>query len=304
MAWYPGVTRMELQPESSQQSSISPTQFILHSIAAPWDEQRIYEYWRDSTNLESHFGLDYDGSLGQFLSTTTRADANYLANPRAVSLESASNLQHTDPWTFAQIKEIVDLGVWLNRMHGIPMKVPTSWDAPGMGYHRMFSQWSNGGTECPGDARAQQFHDIILPGIRAGGIGGDEMALAKFNQTNSVDTLMVSGEWLPLAFDGSSPILAGPKQLAGPTYVQLTFGPDTPIGSLVSGRFYLMNTDDITGESGYGDIGVMYAGAGVQFEHNYNVPAGKHLRFKAKVVTPNGADALLTHRVVTGDYVV
>ncbi|MBT2439024.1 hypothetical protein J7E93_02585 [Streptomyces sp. ISL-36] len=82
MAWYPGAIRMELQPESDSQASIRPTQLILHSIAAPWDERRMYEYWRDSTNLESHFGLDYDGSLGQFIGTGTKADANYRANLR------------------------------------------------------------------------------------------------------------------------------------------------------------------------------------------------------------------------------
>ncbi len=48
MAWYPAATRMELQPESDAQPAIRPTQFILHSIAAPWTARRMYEYWRDS----------------------------------------------------------------------------------------------------------------------------------------------------------------------------------------------------------------------------------------------------------------
>ena len=48
MAWYPGATKMELQPESDSQDAIRPTQLIMHSIAAPWDERRIYEYWRDA----------------------------------------------------------------------------------------------------------------------------------------------------------------------------------------------------------------------------------------------------------------
>ncbi len=48
MAWYPAATRMELQPESDAQPAIRPTQFILHSIAAPWTARRMYEYWRGS----------------------------------------------------------------------------------------------------------------------------------------------------------------------------------------------------------------------------------------------------------------
>ncbi|MCG6493448.1 N-acetylmuramoyl-L-alanine amidase [Kitasatospora sp. A2-31] len=176
MAWYPGAQKLELQPESDQQPAIRPTQLILHSIAAPWTPGRIYEYWRDSTNLESHFGLGYDGSLAQFIGTETRADANMHANLRAdgtgaVSLESASNLQHTDPWTDAQIATIIRLGVWLHQQHGIPLRVCRSATDPGFGYHRLFPDWSDGGTACPGDARVRQFHDVIMPGIIAAANG-------------------------------------------------------------------------------------------------------------------------------------
>jgi hypothetical protein len=176
MAWYEGAIKMELQPESDSQPAIRPTQFIMHSIAAPWDEKRIYEYWRDSTNLESHFGLDYDGSLGQFIGTETRADANYLANRRpdgtgAVSIETASNLKHTDPWTAEQIEALTRLGVWLHQHHGIPLRICRSHDDPGYGYHRLYPEWSNGGTECPGDARIAQFKQAVFPGIVARATG-------------------------------------------------------------------------------------------------------------------------------------
>ncbi|MFE5332961.1 glycoside hydrolase domain-containing protein [Embleya sp. NPDC056575] len=166
VTWCPFAERMELQPESDSQVAIRPTQFILHSIAAPWTPKRIYEYWRDSTNLESHFGLGFDGSLAQFIGTQTRADASAQANSRAISLESASNLQHTDPWTDAQVAMIIRLGVWLCQTHGIPARRPPTWDAPGIGYHRLFREWSTDGTACPGDARVRQFDEVILPGIQ------------------------------------------------------------------------------------------------------------------------------------------
>jgi hypothetical protein len=172
MAWYPGAQRLELQPESDAQPAIVPTQFILHSIAAPWTPQRTYEYWRDSTNLESHFGLGYDGSIAQFIGTQTRADANYLANRRAdgtgaVSLESASNDEHTDPWTDAQVETIIRLGVWLHQQHGIPLRVCRTASDPGYGYHRLHGDWAIGGTACPGDARVAQFKNVIFPAIVA-----------------------------------------------------------------------------------------------------------------------------------------
>ncbi len=172
MAWYPAARKMELQPESDSQAAIVPTQFIMHSIAAPWTKERIYEYWAESTNLESHFGQSYDGSIAQFIGTQTRADANYLANRRpdgtgAVSIETASNLQHTDPWTDAQIEGLISLGVWLHQRHDIPLRICRTADDPGYGYHRLHAAWSTGGTACPGDARVKQFRDVVFPGIVA-----------------------------------------------------------------------------------------------------------------------------------------
>ncbi|MBT2449487.1 N-acetylmuramoyl-L-alanine amidase [Streptomyces sp. ISL-43] len=174
MTWYPGAIRMELQPESDNQPAIRPTQFIVHSIAAPWDEKRLYAYWRDSTNLESHFGLDYDGSLGQYIGTQTRADANYKANLRpdgsgAVSIETASD--GDDPWTPEQIEELIKLGVWLHHTHGIPLHICQTADDPGYGYHRLHAAWAASGTDCPGDTRVQQFKKVVFPGIVARATG-------------------------------------------------------------------------------------------------------------------------------------
>lgn len=179
MAWYPGAQKMELQPESDAQPEIRPTQFLLHSICAPWTPKRTYEYWRDSTNLESHFGLGYDGSLGQYIGTETRADANYKANLRAdgtgaVSIETASDDEATDPWTPEQIEQLIRLGVWLHQEHGIPLRVCQTADDPGYGYHRLHEAWAVSGTNCPGDARVQQFKKVIFPGIVARATGAQE----------------------------------------------------------------------------------------------------------------------------------
>lgn len=179
MAWYPGAVKLELQPESDQQPAIRPTQFIFHSIAAPWTAQRTYEFWRDSTNLESHFGLGFRGDLAQYIGTQTRADANYRANLRAdgtgaISLESASNLEHTDPWTAEQIPKLIDVGAWAHQTHDIPLRICRSWDDPGFGYHSLHPEWSMGGTACPGAARIKQFKEIVFPGIVARANGSTE----------------------------------------------------------------------------------------------------------------------------------
>ncbi|WP_171113031.1 MULTISPECIES: LysM peptidoglycan-binding domain-containing protein [unclassified Streptomyces] len=172
MAWYKGATKMELLPEARQQSSIRPTQLIFHSIVAPWTPRRTYEFWRDSTNLESHFGLGYGGDLAQYLSTTTRADANAAANRRpdgtgAISVETASNTKASDPWTDEQLAELIALGAWAHRTHDIPVRICRSADAPGIGYHSLHRAWSTSGTACPGAARITQFRDVVVPGIAA-----------------------------------------------------------------------------------------------------------------------------------------
>lgn len=176
MAWYPGAVRMELQPESDSQPAIVPTQLIYHSISAPWTKERLYEYWREGTNLDSHFGQSYDGTLAQYIGTETRADANYLANRRpdgtgAVSVETASNDNHSDPWTDAQVEGLIRLGVWMHQRHGIPLRICRTASDPGYGYHRLHADWAVSGTACPGDARVAQFKNVIFPAIVARATG-------------------------------------------------------------------------------------------------------------------------------------
>lgn len=255
MAWCPFAQRLELQPESDAQPAIVPTQLILHSIAAPWTERRIYEYWRDSTNLESHFGLGYDGGLAQFIGTQTRADANASANRRsdgtgAVSIETASNLQHTDPWTDAQIRVLIDLGVWLHQAHGIPLRICRSWTDPGYGYHSLFPQWSTGGTACPGPARIRQFREVVFPGIVAAASGSPAPAPAQDPQPpaqpEEFDMPVISGELRP-GFDPIGNLIIPPSVPPG-RQMWLNIGADM---GAVQGRVDIY----VTG-SGWRNLGV------------------------------------------------
>jgi hypothetical protein len=151
-------------PENHQQSHINPTQFILHSIAAPWDENRIQQFWNErGIDVEAHFSVDYDGSMGQFLDTSVRADANVSANYRAISVESAANLSNSNKWTAAQVHSLVGLMVWAHHTHGIPARICRNETDPGFGYHRQFASWSGGGTACPGTARVAQFKSEVFP---------------------------------------------------------------------------------------------------------------------------------------------
>jgi len=192
MAWYPGAQKLELQPESDAQAAIRPTQLILHSIVANWTARRTYEFWRDSTNLESHFGIGYAvGDIAQYIGTETRADANAQANRRpdgtgAISVETASNSTATDPWNASQLEELIKLGVWAHQRHGVPLRICRSHSDPGFGYHSMFPQWSTSGTACPGPARIKQFRERVFPQIVARATGKEEVGMTPEQIYNAV----------------------------------------------------------------------------------------------------------------------
>lgn len=165
MALYPGAQKL-LLPENRFQAKINPTQFVAHSIIAPWTIRRTYEYWRDSTNLESHFGIDYTGAVGQYIDTGRRADANAYANNWALSVETASNTKGTDPWTDAQMESLLALMLWVHKTHKIPARMAPSYTTPGFGYHKLHRKWSMTGTDCPGVKRTAQFVNDLMPALR------------------------------------------------------------------------------------------------------------------------------------------
>lgn len=162
MALYPSAQKL-LLPESRTQRKITPKQFVAHSIIAPWTIRRTYEFWRDSTNLESHFGIDYSGAVGQYVDTGVRADANAYANNWALSVETASNDKGTDPWNDAQLESLVRLMLWVHRTHKIPVRLAPSYTEPGFGYHKLHRNWSMSGTACPGVKRTAQFRNELMP---------------------------------------------------------------------------------------------------------------------------------------------
>ncbi len=218
MTMYANATPF-LLPENNTQRKITPRIFIYHSIAAPWSVQRTYEYWRDSTNLESHFGVDYNGYIGQFMDTHVRADANAGANNFAISCETASNLEHTDPWNSRQLDSLIRLGIEAHQRDGIPLRIADRWDGNGFGIHRMFPEWSLGGTACPGDARASQFRNEIFPDIvrRNSGSSGNYVPFpgANFFRVGTVSPI-ITHMGQRLVQEGCSAYRVGPSPDWGP----------------------------------------------------------------------------------------
>lgn len=250
MAWYPRAKRLELQPESDAQASIRPTQLIAHSIVAAWTARRTFEFWRDSTNLESHFGIGYAArDIAQYIGTQTRADANAQANRRpdgtgAISVETASNSEASDPWNASQLEELIQLGVWAHQEHGVPLRICRTHDDPGFGYHSMFRQWSTSGTACPGKARIAQFLEVVFPAIVARATGktdptatrpaeGTEPMPEDLTESSDAHADVPAGTWTLLAMAADSALLQGPCQFTVTAYATVTGEP----GTRVDGRF-------------------------------------------------------------------
>ena len=188
MARYPSAVWRPL-PENSHQGNITPTQVILHTAVDAPGPTSLYPFFaRGDVSVESHFFVKFDGTVEQYMDTTVRADANRLANSRAISIETEDDGSPAQwPWTAAQVEALVDLILWISVRHGIPLERCPRWDQPGIGYHSMWgapSPWTPAaGKTCPGSVRIRQFNDIILPRLRGRNTtGGFLMALTDEEQ--------------------------------------------------------------------------------------------------------------------------
>lgn len=148
---------------------------ILHVDAG--NAYNLHDYFANrSGGIESHTHIPKDGSLFQYRDTGWEADANYKANPFALSVETQGYAN--ERWTNAQIAMIKRLMLWAVKEHGIPLRKVTSWNDPrgGWGYHTQFDQWHPVPKSCPGPYRIKQFHDVLVPWMADATEGGNNMA--------------------------------------------------------------------------------------------------------------------------------
>lgn len=135
---------------------IVPRVIVLHVIDGDGDA-------RPHSGLEWHFEVFKDGRIQQQVDTTRRADANYRANPFAISIETEGT--EFGFWTEAQIASIVKLCRWLLRVHPtIEPQLCDAWDGSGVGFHTMWgapSEWTPVAKSCPGPNRKKQFPGVL-----------------------------------------------------------------------------------------------------------------------------------------------
>lgn len=163
MALYPAAVKRLIPHDPKMDPHILPRVAILHVDAGGATGADLAHYFTyGSGGIESHFSIDYDGTVTQFRDTYWQADANMSANNFAVSIETQGKADGT--WTAQQLASIKALLLWLNHTHDIPLVKCPTWFGYGVGYHILFMQeWAGGPRACPGPLRIKQFNDDIVP---------------------------------------------------------------------------------------------------------------------------------------------
>lgn len=163
----PGVIVALIQPEASTQPLITPRSIILHSQSGPrytpWEALIAYMRRADIVG-EAHFLVNMDGTIVQAMPLNRRADCNYKANPFAISFETQDNGYPSlavTPWSPAQLATIIGVVAAIGVKYGIPFVSPETWQAPGVGFHSQYPEWSSyTGKTCPGAARIAQMDTV------------------------------------------------------------------------------------------------------------------------------------------------
>lgn len=168
MALCPFADRGWLIPPGGSDPRIKPRLAILHT-----DGGNVYNlgpyFDGPSGGIESHFHIAKNGHIFQYRDTNFEADANYRANPFAVSIETQGTGQ--EPWTDEQVASIIRLLLWLNAVEHIPLRKAEAWDGAGIGYHIQFGSpgyWTPSSKICPGPQRIKQIDSTIIPGLKEG----------------------------------------------------------------------------------------------------------------------------------------
>jgi hypothetical protein len=146
----------------------------LHSTDAYFRTVSVFSHFGIGGKWGSDMSRDLDGVVYQWGDTNRRAAANLDGNDHIISVETADNAARPiQPWTDKQCDAIVDLLVWANRAHDIPLElVPDSKRGRrGVCYHRQGCDpyrvaggelWSSAsGKDCPTQARIDQIPGLI-----------------------------------------------------------------------------------------------------------------------------------------------
>lgn len=175
MPWHPDAVRKEITKH--QRTIVGPRRLIFHTAVSNVSSLKGYF---ESVSVCSHWYVQREGGIEQYVDTKYQAPANRDANPDSLSVESWDGYGSTwgqgdpvPPWTSEQVEANARIAAWSHIEHGIPLElIPDSKPGrEGIGYHRLgIDPWRVAGGElwsssygkiCPGPARIAQVPQII-----------------------------------------------------------------------------------------------------------------------------------------------
>lgn len=178
--WLPGVVRRPI-PQGANDPFIEPIGDIFHVAVSEANSLQDY-FWHRSGGIESTGYIRNDGTIEQYRPLNVECDAqndgnSFIVGGRRLGFNSwETEGMGYGTWTDAQVESIKKIIAWKHKNYGTPLRVCPDWDKAGFGYHRLFYRWNKNGHSCPGPDRVKQFNDIIVPWMKSGGKGVDELS--------------------------------------------------------------------------------------------------------------------------------
>lgn len=170
----PGVAHEPI-PAGSNDPPIIPCGVIQHIAVS--NATDIHSIFTDGRGIESHFYILKNGTIIQYRSIFFEADAQFAGNSFGSPRRGFISVEHQGgvgadlnvPMPQAQLDAFHRVVLWVKSQSDFPLRVCPSWNAPGVGYHALFDEWNTNHHSCPGPARINQFHDVTVPWLKAGG---------------------------------------------------------------------------------------------------------------------------------------
>lgn len=183
MSRYPGAVWRPVGWANARDDSTPATIVVLHLTASEADSQ--WGYFNSSRKACSTFHVARDGRIEQYIDTDRISASEGAGSNDAIGIET-EGADVDGEWTPAQVRALVKLLAWINRVHGIPLRLKTN-SSPserGIGWHRLGvsgnfplsppilrgrnqrgyagESWSSSfGKVCPGNRRILQIEAIV-----------------------------------------------------------------------------------------------------------------------------------------------